>query len=166
MQINNLALKSKFIIPKSIVFLEVQSKGMKKHYSYYKRRHVTKLPVYRKALHIFKLSRQIVDYVRGEKSVLDLHRSSNASDQFSEKLIMASLGLAPKIAMAESSPDPTVKHASISSIQSATDAILHYCEKLESSHKHSREFLNLLRREVQKFGHLHDKWAIGIHNKN
>jgi len=73
---------------------------MKKHYSYYKRRHVTKLPVYRKALHIFKLSRQIVDYVRGEKSVLDLHRSSNASDQFSEKLIMASLGLAPKIAMA------------------------------------------------------------------
>ncbi|EKF54650.1 hypothetical protein I215_11284 [Galbibacter marinus] len=139
---------------------------MKKHYSYYKKRHVTKLPVYRKALHIFKLSRQIVDFLRGDKSVLDLHRSSCTSDQFSEKLIMASLGLAPKIAIAESSPDPTVKHASISSIERTTAAILHYCEKLESSHKQSSEFLNLLRTEVRKFGHLHDKWAIGLHNKN
>lgn len=139
---------------------------MKKHYSYYKRHHVTKLPVYRKALHIFKLSRQIVDFVRGDKSVLDLHRSTCSQDQFSEKLIMASLGLAPKIAIAESSPDPTVKHESISSIERTTAAILHYCEKLESSHKQNNEFLNLLRTEVRKFGHLHDKWAIGLHNKN
>ncbi|WP_417361130.1 hypothetical protein [Galbibacter sp.] len=139
---------------------------MKKHYSYYKRRHVTKLPVYRKALHIFKLSRQVVDFLRGDKSILDLHRSSCTSDQFSEKLILATLGLAPKIAIAESSPDPTVKHASISSIERTTAAILHYCEKLESSHKHSSEFLSLLRTEVTKFGHLHDKWAISIHNQN
>ncbi|EIJ39440.1 hypothetical protein JoomaDRAFT_2461 [Galbibacter orientalis DSM 19592] len=141
---------------------------MKKNYSLYnyRRRNVTKLPVYRKALYIFKLSRQIVEYLRGDKSVIELHNSKIASDQFSDKLVMTSLGLAPKIAMAEATPDPTIKLASISSIQKNTAALLHYCESLELTHGQGKEFLHLLRKEVKKFGHLQNKWALGISNKN
>ncbi|WP_335965540.1 hypothetical protein [Galbibacter sp. PAP.153] len=141
---------------------------MKKHYQryHYRRRNVTKLPVYKKALYIFKLSRQIVEYLRGDKSVLDLHRSKYIADQFSDKLVMASLGLAPKIAMAEATPDPNVKLESLSSIKRTTNALLHYCEKLEANHAHGKEFLSTLRKEVTKFGHLQNKWALSISNKN
>ncbi|WP_417444925.1 hypothetical protein [Joostella sp.] len=141
---------------------------MKKNYSRYsyRRRNVTKLPVYKKALYIFKLSRQVVEYIRGDKSILELHSSKIIADQFSDKLVMASLGLAPKIAMAEASADPSIKLESVSSLEKTTVALLHYCEKLELSHGQGKEFLSLLRKEVKKFGHLQNKWAVGICNKN
>ena len=70
------------------------------------------------------------------------------------------------LAMAETTPDPTIKLASISSIQKNTAALLHYCESLELTHGQGKEFLHLLRKEVKKFGHLQNKWALGISNKN
>ncbi|MEL4307794.1 hypothetical protein [Joostella sp. CR20] len=141
---------------------------MKKNYTRYsyRRRNVTKLPVYKKALYIFKLSRQIVEYLRGDKSVLAMYNSEHACDQFSDKLVMASLGLAPKIAMAETSPDLSIKMASVSSLQHTTSALLHYCENLEISHGQGKEFLHLLRKEVKKFGHLQSKWALSVCHSN
>ncbi|WP_255462740.1 hypothetical protein [Galbibacter sp. BG1] len=132
----------------------------------YRRRNVTKLPVYKKAIHIFKLSRQIVEYLRGDTSVLELHKSQNQKDIYSDKLIMTSLGLAPKIAMAETSPDLNVKLASLSSLEQTTAALIQYCEKLELKSGKGKEFLHLLRTEIKKFGHLQSKWAVSIHSKN
>ncbi|MCX2678460.1 hypothetical protein OOZ15_00765 [Galbibacter sp. EGI 63066] len=141
---------------------------MKKNYQSYrhKKRNVSKSPIYRKAIHIFKLSRQISNYLRGDKSILELNRSSFVADQFSDKLIMASLGLAPKIAIAESTADPAVKMQSVSSLEKTTAALLHYCEKLELNHEHGKEFLELLRKEVKKFGQLQSRWAIHLCNQN
>ncbi len=97
---------------------------------------------------------------------MELHRSQSLDDVYSDKLIMTSLGLAPKIAMAETSPDINVKLASLSSLEKTTASLIHYCEKLEIRSQQGREFLSLLRQEIKKFGHLQTKWAGSIHSKN
>ncbi|TRZ43738.1 hypothetical protein [Robertkochia solimangrovi] len=126
----------------------------------------TQSPVYQKAIEIFKLSRQVVNYISGDKNILQLHKSENPSDLHSDHLVMASLGLAPKIAMAESSPDLTIRLNSVRAIRNATINLLQHCDHLENRSHNGKEFIRLLRFEIKKFRRMQRQWATRVCYKN
>ncbi|WP_224484765.1 hypothetical protein [Robertkochia aurantiaca] len=124
---------------------------------------VKRLAVYQKALEIFRLSRSITASANlSGLDIMDQYRHENADVRLSDHLIMTSLGLAPKIAMAESTKDPNVKFHSIEAIRQSTDYLMNCCERLEQQGVTRKEFTRLLKKELNKFGKLQQKWAIRI----
>lgn len=127
---------------------------------------VTQLAVYKKAIEIFSLSRELVRLISADKNILELSRSRERADRISEYLISASLGLAPRIAMVESSADPVVRMSSIRSIQQATGKLQRYCDQIESRNDQTRTFLNQLRQELGHFRKLQSRWAGRVRELN
>ncbi len=123
----------------------------------YKR--VQDLPVYKKAIEIFTISRELVRLVSGDKNILDLNSSRERSDRISSSMLAASLGLAPRIAMVESSIDPSVRLSSLKYLQQETGMLLKYCEQMEQRNKNSRAFILRLKQELKQFSTLQGKWV-------
>lgn len=127
---------------------------------------VNELPVYKKAIEIFSLSRELVRSISADKSILELSRSGERKDRISNHLLSASLGLAPRIAMVESSGDPLVRLDSIKYIQHATGRLQQYCDQLEARNTQSRSFVTKLRKEIRHFRKLQSKWAGRVRELN
>lgn len=126
----------------------------------------TNVSIYKKAIEIFGLSRSLTRDLTSGASVLDMHRSSEPLMRYSDTLLIAALGLAPKIAMAESTPDLQVKISSIRSLRKSTSTLLQYCELLETHSQQKREFLRRLRLEIIRFRRMQRDWANRICSSN
>lgn len=120
---------------------------------------VQELPVYRKAIEIFSMSREFVRVLSADKSILDLSRSHERIDRISNHILSAAIGLAPRIAMVENSADPRVRLSSLRFLQQETGKLQRYCEQMENKDSKAKVFAKKLKNEIFQFRSLQGKWA-------
>ncbi|MEH6681018.1 MAG: hypothetical protein V7724_10750 [Sediminicola sp.] len=116
------------------------------------------VPVYRKALELCRMSREIAAYVSYNKDLLKLYKSNSLRDIIADSLITDSILIPQKIAQAECSECHDVRMKSVVLIHIMTRNILSYCNGLEKDGVQEKEYINLLRREIKLFRILYKKW--------
>ncbi len=122
-------------------------------------KNITQLPIYRKAIDIFKLNRSIAAYISNNKSVLKLHTSTNPIDRQLNHLIGQGMKLIEHIALAESK-DISSRSEHISNVECIVYAMEHHYTILGKSfpRKESR-ILKVLRSEIESLKQLYWNWA-------
>ena len=125
-------------------------------------KNIKQLLVYQKALEIFKLSRHIASYISYDKNVLKMRVSSSPNDVFINEFLIKSLRLAPNIAAAESQNNPKIKLKYAKSLQRITEQLNSYCTALDRNSPQGRNFIKLLRDELDKFKKLQQGWVMSF----
>jgi len=118
--------------------------------------------LYKKALEIFTLSRNISTYLIHDMASLKETGEEDPYIYFTGDIIQQSDALAVSILNAENQifQDDRIKKAH-SSIQ-ITNALYRNCERLERSESNGKEFLALLRKELGKFRRLQRNWMMSL----
>lgn len=118
--------------------------------------------LYKKALEIFTLSKNISDYLVYDLSLLQDNGKENPHIYFTGDIIRQSDSLAPGIIEAENQTfqDDRIRHAN--SILALTNKLYKNCERLEKSNSNGKDFLILLRREIKKFKRLQHNWMMTL----
>lgn len=116
------------------------------------------VPVYRKALDLCKMSREIAAYVSYNKDLLKLYQSNSHRDIIADSLITDAILIPQKIAQAEHSESDAVRMKSATFINIMIRNILSYCNGLEKDGVKEKEYLNLLRKEIKGFRKSFKTW--------
>lgn len=119
---------------------------------------VSNLEVYKKALSVFKLSRALATFISNNKSVLAMHTSTSNLDKYSLELVMDSMSLAPNIASAQVTNNKRLKKSSLVSLRRTHIKLNAYCDYLERNYNQAKEYINVLRKELQAFTKEHSQW--------
>ena len=109
------------------------------------------IPVYRKALDLCNISREIASFVSYNKDLLKLYQSNSLRDHIADSLLTDAILIPQQIAQAESSDSQAVKMKSVRFINIMIRNILSYCNGLEKDGVKEKEYLNLLRKEIRSF---------------
>lgn len=143
---------------------EVETAVMKKLYPSYqiKTKRVNELPVYQKALELFTLSREMARMIAQDKGILELGRSKERIEKITGHMLSTSMGLAPRIAMVESSKDPRVRIDSLRALQHATGSLGNFCDHIESRNLIAGAMTKRLREEIDHFRKLQSRWAVRL----
>jgi hypothetical protein len=116
------------------------------------------LPVYRKALELCQMSREIASYVSFNKDLLKLYKSNSLRDIIADSLLTDTILIPQKIAQAESSSSPSERLKSATYINIMIRNINSYCTGLEKDGVREKEYLNLLREEIRSFRRSFKEW--------
>ncbi len=116
------------------------------------------LPVYNKALEIFRVSRAIACSISDNKNVLEMSLSANFNHQFAGEIVSDSLQLAPGLATVQCTSNSLLRLRRAKQIRKALNRILSGCKKLEFDGVREKEFLSILRSEIHQFDHLFSEW--------
>ena len=120
------------------------------------------LPVYRQAVALRTMSREIASFVTHNKDLLSLSQSQSHRDQLADSLIKDAILIPEQIARAESSSSVAIRRSSIKFIGVITRNLNAYCKGLEMDGIREREYLDLLRSEVKTFRMAFKKWRKGL----
>ena len=123
------------------------------------------LPVYNKALEIFKVSRAIACSISDNKNIMEMGFSTNFNHQFAGEIVSDSLLLAPELAVVHNTSNPLLRLKKAKNIRKAANRILLQCKKLEFNGVKEKEFLALLKSEILQFDYLFSEWFYKIHHK-
>ncbi|QWX82778.1 hypothetical protein H0I23_09895 [Cellulophaga sp. HaHaR_3_176] len=121
-------------------------------------RNLGTLPVYRKALDLCLISREIVSYVTNNKDLLHLYKSDRHRDIIADSLLTDAILIPQKIELAERSDSLSIRTSTIHHINIMTKNILSYCIGLEKDGLKEKEYLNLLREEIKIFKKSYKIW--------
>ncbi len=116
------------------------------------------LPVYKKALKLCQMSREIASYVSFNKDLLKLYQSNSLRDIIADSLLTDTILIPKKIALAESADSHTERMKSATYISIMIRNISSYCNGLENDGVKEKEYLNLLRQEIRSFRESFKKW--------
>lgn len=116
------------------------------------------LPVYRKALELCQMSREIASYVSFNKDLLKLYKSNSLRDIIADSLLTDTILIPQKIAQAESSSSLSERMKSAMYINIMIRNINSYCTGLEKDGVREKEYLNLLREEIRSFRRSFKEW--------
>ena len=116
------------------------------------------VPVYRKALDLCKMSREIATYVSYNKDLLKLYQSNSHRDIIADSLVTDAILIPQQIAQAEYSESNAVRMKSATFINIMIRNILSYCNGLEKDGVKEKEYLNLLRTEIKGFRKSFKAW--------
>ena len=119
---------------------------------------LSSVPLYRKALDLCKMSREIASYVTYNKDLLKLYQSNSHRDIIADSLLTDAILIPQQIAYAEYSNCHASRMKSATYISIMTRNILSYCKGLEMDGVKEKEYLNLLRIEIRSFRRLYHKW--------
>jgi len=116
------------------------------------------LPVYKKALELCQISREIASYVSFNKDLLKLYQSNSLRDIIADSLLTDTILIPKKIALAETTASHTERVKSAFYITIMIRNINSYCIGLEKDGVKEKEYLNLLRKEIKSFRKSFRKW--------
>lgn len=124
--------------------------------------HLSDLPIYKKAQEIFSLSRKISSYLNYDLAPLRTDGTEDKHIYFSGDIVQQSESLLPEIINAEvgKSSEKKYKHALI--IKRLTKLLYKNCNRLEQSNSNGKDYLPLLRIELNKFRRLHRAWMMTL----
>jgi len=122
------------------------------------------VPVYRKALELCAMSREIASYVTFNKDLLKLYKSNSLRDIIANSLLTDAILIPQKIAQAEFSLSHDEKLRNVSYINIMIKNINSYCTGLERDGVKEKEYLNLLRQEIKSFRSSFKKWTGSLPN--
>ncbi|MGB5368935.1 MAG: hypothetical protein WBN18_00780 [Flavobacteriaceae bacterium] len=116
------------------------------------------VPIYRKALELCLMSREIASYVTFNKDLLKLYQSQSLRDIIADALLTDAILIPQQIAHAEFSQSHSERMRSASFINIMIRNINSYCTGLEKDGVREKEYLNLLRKEIKSFRASFRKW--------
>ncbi len=116
------------------------------------------IPIYRKALDLCIMSREIASYVSFNKDLLRLYESHSLRDIMANSLLTDSILIPQKIAQTEFSNSNLERQKNVSFINIMIRNINSYCLGLEKDGVKETEYLNLLREELKSFRKSYKKW--------
>lgn len=108
-------------------------------------------PVYKKALDLCLISREIASFVSYNKDLLKLYQSNSLRDHIADSLLTDAILIPQQIAQAETSDSQAVRMKSARFINIMIRNIISYCNGLEKDGVKEQEYLNLLRKEIRSF---------------
>ena len=126
------------------------------------RHHKSLSPIHKKALDIFTLSSQISKYLVPDLAHLKPNGSEDPNIYFTGDIVQQSNSLMPEIVQAESKIFSEERHKHILSLSNLTNVLYKNCERLERSNSNGKEFIPLLRKELQKFKKLQHVWMLTL----
>jgi hypothetical protein len=116
------------------------------------------LPVYKKALELCTVSKELASFVSYNKNMLTLYQSESLRDHIADSLITDAILIPQQIARAETSDSMTDRMKSATFIGIMIRNINSYINGLEHHGVREKEYLNLLRREIRIFRRFFKKW--------
>ena len=122
------------------------------------KRSLKHIPIYRKALDLCVMSREIASYVSFNKDLLRLYESHSLRDIMANSLLTDSILIPQKIAQTEFSNSNAERQKNVSFINIMIRNINSYCLGLEKDGVKETEYLNLLREELKSFRKYYKKW--------
>jgi len=122
-------------------------------------KNIRTVPVYRKALELCAMSREIASYVTFNKDLLKLYKSNSLRDIIADSLLTDAILIPQKIAQTEYSLSEDEKLRNVSYINIMIKNINSYCTGLERDGVKEKEYLNLLRQEIKSFRRSFKKWT-------
>jgi len=122
--------------------------------------HLSELPIYKKALDIFILSRRISSYMNKDLAPLKPDGTEDSNIYFSGDIIQQSESLAPEILKAELERYSDKKLRHVTSVKLLTNRLYKNCKRLEQSNSDGVDFLPILRKELKKFKKLQHSWIL------
>ncbi|MGB3145993.1 MAG: hypothetical protein WBB24_17990 [Maribacter sp.] len=125
-------------------------------------RNLKNIPIYRKALELCSISREIASFVSFNKDLLRLYESKSLRDIMANSILTDSILIPQKIAQAEFTTCSSERMANVSFINIMIRNINSYCMGLEKDGVKETEYINLLRSEVKTFRKYYKKWKAGL----
>ncbi|VXB90286.1 hypothetical protein [Maribacter litoralis] len=116
------------------------------------------LPIYRKALELCTMSREIASYVTFNKDLMRLCESKSLRDIMANSILTDSILIPQKIAQVEYSSCTNERKETISYINIIIRNINSYCMGLEKHGVKETEYINLLRKEIKSFRKSYKAW--------
>jgi hypothetical protein len=126
------------------------------------KKNLQQIPIYKQALNLCVMSREIVSYVSFNKDLLKLYESNSLRDSIANSLLTDTILIPQKIVDAEFSTSISERKHSISFINIMIRNINSYCRGLEKDGVKEIEYLNLLRTELRSFRKQYKKWKLSI----
>lgn len=120
------------------------------------------IPIYKKALELCYMSREIVSYVSLNKDLLHLYKSNSLRDSIADALLTDTILIPQKIAKAEYSVSNTERMEQVSYINIMIRNMNTYCLGLEKDGVKELEYINLLRSEIKSFRQYFKKWKTAM----
>lgn len=124
--------------------------------------HLSDIPIYRKAMDIFILSRSISTYLNQDLCILKPDGSEDNDIYFSGDIVQQSVSLVPEIMNAERERHSDKKYIHVASLKQLTNLLYKNCYRLEKSNSNGKDFLPILRRELKKFKRLQHTWSLTL----
>ena len=124
--------------------------------------HLSELPIYKKAMEIYILSRSISSYIQYHLINLKQDGTENTDIYFSGDIIQQSVSLGPVIVNAELEKYSDKKYKHIESLQRLTSLLYKNSFRLEYTNSNGKEFLPILRSELKKFKKLQRNWMLTL----
>ncbi len=118
--------------------------------------------IYKKAMEIFSLARNISHYLNHDLSQLQRNGMENPNIYFSGDIVQQSVSLGPQILKAESQPFSEEKYKYAASVMRLSNLLYKNCERLERVNSNGKDFLPLLRKELKKFRKLQHTWQLTL----
>ncbi|MGB0980689.1 MAG: hypothetical protein ACPGUH_01185 [Winogradskyella sp.] len=124
--------------------------------------HLANLPVYKKAIEIIMLSRNISTYLNHDLAYLQDDGTEDNNIYFSGDIVQQSTSLAPEIIKAERERFSENKHKHLESLNRLTYRLYTNCKRLEVSNSNGKDYLPILRNELHKFRKLQRHWMMTL----
>ena len=124
------------------------------------------LPVYKKSLDVYDLSKALASYFSYNKDLLSLKNSNSFRDTLSDSLLTDAQMITKELETAALSSSYSVRMKSLTFINIMTRNILAYCNGLERDGIKEKEYLNLLRKEIKTFRKSFKNWRKSFLNGN
>ena len=125
-------------------------------------KNLQQIPIYKKAMNLCFMSREIASYVSLNKDLLKLYESNSLRDSIANSLLTDAILIPQKIVAAEFSKSSSERMQSIYFINIMIRNINSYCLGLEKDGVKETEYLNLLRSEIRSFRKHYKKWKISM----
>ncbi len=118
--------------------------------------------IYKKALEIFSLARNISSYLSQDLSQLQRNGTEDPNIYFTGDIVQQSISLAPQILKAENQSFSEEKYKYAATVMRLSNLLYKNCERLENVHSNGKDFLPLLRKELKKFRKLQHNWRLTL----
>lgn len=122
------------------------------------------LPVYKKALDIFQVSRGIAFALSERRHVLEMEYSTLENERVAGTLVTTSLKLIPELAAIQNATNKENIKKRANKIRRSARLLLTKCRLIERQSKREKEFLRILRSEVNQFDQLFGEWLNSKHS--
>lgn len=124
--------------------------------------HLPDMPIYKKALEIFSLSRKISTYLNYDLSHLLADGKEDQNIYFSGDIVQQSESLVPEIIKAEAEIYSENRHKHADSVRRLTNLLYKNCARLEQSSSNGKDFIPILRKELKNFRKLQRNWMLTL----
>lgn len=130
--------------------------------SYFSRHSARRSALYFKAQEIRQLSKRISEYLVPDLASLSENGSDNKYVYFAGDIIRHSNSLLFNISKAEEEHFQESRMKYVASVNHLADRLYKNCENLEKVNSNGRDFLKILRYELNKFRKLHRVWRVSL----